>query len=189
MTRHGGGLTRTCSAIRDPLQNRNVSLSPPSYPSARLRPRRAGFRFTRPVQFIAAPVPVASGTSPPTRATGSAPRPPVTGHPASQKGFYPPRHGVTVTWRVLRSTDSSPNLDADLVTIPLEPAHGRNTMQPRYLRGRSLTELPTDSAEEADLDFPLTITLPSAGEAVRIPELDHPVSKAAHDVSWLRLQP
>jgi len=24
---------------------------PPGYPSARLRPRRAGFRFTRPVQF------------------------------------------------------------------------------------------------------------------------------------------
>ena len=24
-----------------------VSMSPPSYPSARLRPRRAGFRFTR----------------------------------------------------------------------------------------------------------------------------------------------
>ena len=33
-----------------------VSMSPPSYPSARLRPRRAGFRFTRPVRFIAASV-------------------------------------------------------------------------------------------------------------------------------------
>src|SRR5450759_5199736 len=56
-----------------------------------------------------------------------------------------------VTWLVLRSTDSSPNLDPHKVTIPLdplEPAHGSNTMQPRYLRGSSLTELPTDSAEE-----------------------------------------
>jgi len=28
-----------------------VAMSPPGYPWARLRPRRAGFRFTRSVQF------------------------------------------------------------------------------------------------------------------------------------------
>ena len=30
------------------------AMSPPGYPSARLRPRRAGFRFARPNQFNAA---------------------------------------------------------------------------------------------------------------------------------------
>jgi hypothetical protein len=40
-----------------------VAMSPPDYPSARLRPRRAGFRFTRPIQFrpITGHSPVNSG--------------------------------------------------------------------------------------------------------------------------------
>lgn len=43
----GGGSVEPSGARAPDLID---AMSPPGYPSARLRPRRAGFRFTRPLQ-------------------------------------------------------------------------------------------------------------------------------------------